>query len=98
MENISSSLEAINAKIEKLIHLHRSLLDQNKDLALEKQELMARVKNQEQEIKQLNENYRILKITKTLAEAAPNETNADARSKINELVREIDKCIALLNK
>lgn len=98
MENISSILETVNAKIEKLIHLHRSLAEQNRELMAGKQELLTKIKIQDQEIKQLNENLKTLKITKILAETATNEPNADAKSKINELVREIDKSIALLNK
>lgn len=97
MENISANLEALQNKIEKLIHLHRSASEKNKNLLSERQELLTKLKNNELVIHKLNENYQVLKITKVLAEA-PIGTNADARSKINELVREIDKCIALLNK
>ncbi len=96
MENISLYLDALHAKIEKLIHLHRSLSEQNNNLIAEKQELSVKIKNQEQEIKQLNENYKVLKIAKSMA--GETETNSDAKLKINELVREIDKCIGLLNK
>ena len=98
MENITSNLETISGKIEKLIHLHNSLKEQNQSLLIEKQELLKKINFQDKEINQLNENFKVLKITKVLAGTAPDEINADAKSKINELVREIDKCIALLNK
>lgn len=98
MENISSYIDGINTKIEKLVHLHRSLSEQVNNLTAEKQELVQKINSKDQEINQLNENFKILTITKTLAGASLDKENADAKSKINELVREIDRSIALLNK
>lgn len=97
MQNISPNLDAINEKIEKLIHLHRAQKEQNKLLSAQNDELLLKIKNQQQQIDQLEENFRLLKITKSLAGMQSVKDN-EARTTINELVREIDKCIALLNK
>lgn len=97
MVNILSQLEALNEKTEKLIHLHRLQKEQNRELLINNQNLQSKINSQQKEIDQLNENYRILKITKSLASTQEGKPS-DVRSKINELVREIDKCIALLNK
>ena len=46
-------------------------------------------------IKELEEKYKVLKIAKSI----DNKTNSfDQKIKINEMLREIDKCIGLLNK
>ena len=52
-------------------------------------------KNEEQNIiiNELKEKIKVLKIAKTVER---KEGIADAKLKINELVREIDKCIGLL--
>ena len=46
-------------------------------------------------IEQLKEKNRNLKISKSVS---LEEGNDDVKNKIDELVREIDKCIGLLNK
>jgi len=51
---------------------------------------------QQDQIKELHGQIEMLKMAKSLA-VADGETT-DAKLKINELVREIDKCISLLNK
>ncbi|MCX6251097.1 MAG: hypothetical protein NTX61_10140 [Bacteroidetes bacterium] len=49
---------------------------------------------QKTKINQLEEKIRILRLTKTIEK---KEGASEAKSKINELVREIDKCMGLLN-
>ena len=46
-------------------------------------------------IKELEEKYKVVKLAKSLNQE--NDKSTDIKLKINELVREIDKCIALLN-
>jgi len=50
-------------------------------------------------IDELKEKYNILKMTKKLETPSSNvkEDNKELKLKINEMLREIDKCMALLN-
>ena len=48
------------------------------------------------EYKELEQKYNNLKLAKVLA--SETEESHDARIKVNSIVREIDKCIALLNR
>lgn len=48
------------------------------------------------EFEALNRRYENLKVAKALAEGDPD--NQAAKLKINKIVREVDKCIALLNQ
>lgn len=56
--------------------------------------LRSKMIQQQEMLAQLEEQNQTLKIAKSLTDA---EDHSEAKMKINELVREIDKCIALLN-
>lgn len=59
-------------------------------------ELQKKLKIQQARISELEVKYANLKIAKTLL--AENEDAHDAKVRVNRIVREIDKCIALLNR
>jgi hypothetical protein len=65
-------------------------------LKLENQSLMAALNASKDKSKELEEKLRVLKLAKSFSET--NEKNLDIKQKINEFVREIDKCIVLLKK
>ena len=53
--------------------------------------------NLQNEINQLQEQVKLLKLAKQLEGESVKDTK-EVKLKINEMVREIDKCIALMNK
>ena len=59
-------------------------------------ELQKKLKLQQARISELEINYANLKIAKSLL--AENADVHDAKVRVNRIVREIDKCIALLNR
>jgi len=85
----------IAEKVKKLVTRHHSLMAENLALKEKQQQLKETLENQNKVIEQLEEKNRNLKIAKTVKLA---EGNSDVKNKIDELVREIDKCIGLLNK
>ncbi|MBI1267785.1 MAG: hypothetical protein GC193_10195 [Cryomorphaceae bacterium] len=92
----------MNRLVSDIKHHVSSLLDERLMLQSKIEELNAQVDdlrlslmNKEREIEALEESNKTLKIAKTLT---GTEEHSDAKQKINELVREIDKCIALLHK
>lgn len=94
MSNLASTAERLRLKIEKLVHLHIKLGQDNAKLTEERDALREKLREQESIITQLKEQGTIAK----LAQQLPGTTgNTDIKLKINELVREIDKCIAMLN-
>ena len=52
---------------------------------------------QQNEITALNDKIKMLKLAKNI-EGSGEEKNKDLKLMINEMVREIDKCVALINK
>ena len=87
-------INELNFKIDKLIKLYTSSLEQNRRLEKQLSELQSELEQLKGENKELNE-----KIKTTRVESAISGGNGsyEAKMRINQLVREIDKCIALLN-
>ncbi|TND08080.1 MAG: hypothetical protein FD123_2634 [Bacteroidetes bacterium] len=97
MKSISSIVRSLRPKIEKLLHLQEQLQKDNARLRNEKAGLEKEVSALKEAHKQLEDKYKALKIARAV-HGGPKESNLEIKLKINELVREIDKCIAQLNR
>ena len=85
----------IAEKVKKLITRHNNLIEENVELKEKQKSLKETLENQNNLIEQLKDKNRNLKIAKSVK---LEEGNGEVKNKIDELVREIDKCIGLLNK
>jgi hypothetical protein len=94
MKDVATLVSGLEYKLGKLIEQHHIQRAENKRCISEIQELKQVISEQKQHIRQIEDKVKILKIAKTLE---TKEGNVEAKLKINELVREIDKCIGLLN-
>jgi hypothetical protein len=83
-------------KVKQIIAKNELLKQEKHDLLLKIGDLEKTINQLHQENRLLEKKYENLKIAKILA-VSDNE-NIDAKSKIQSIVREIDKCIALLNQ
>jgi len=83
-------------KVKFLISQHEALKKEKRQLLEKISELEASVKNLQQENRALEMKYENLKLGRLMV--ASTDENKDAKGRIQKLVREIDKCIALLNK
>ena len=90
-------VENIEKKVSKLIQLYQSVQKEKEEIQTENNKLESDLFDKDETIKKLEEKIKLLRITKSVS-AQDNERNKESRQKINEYVREIDKCIALLNK
>lgn len=73
-----------------------ALKEQNELLLDDNEQLRKRFQQLSAELKDLEEKHRILKLAKSVA--VTDEKTLDIKTKINDFVREIDKCIAILSK
>ena len=96
MADLDVTLHSLQSKIEKIVHLYTKLQEDYSKMASESTELQKTIEQQKSAISNLEEKHKILKLAKTLNINENNST--ELKYKINELVREIDKSIALLNK
>lgn len=95
MSDTSKLVTDINNKVRKLISIQNSLKEQDSELKNKQEELKQIIEKQNKVIEQLKDKNRNLKIAKSVKQA---EGNSDVKIRINELVREIDQCIEILNK
>jgi hypothetical protein len=83
-------------KINTIIELLEHNKEQNIKLLKEKKELSDQLKLRSRAFEELEKKYETLKMAKVLK--VSDDEKHDAKIKVNRIVREIDKCIALLNK
>ena len=84
-------------KVEKLINLHKQLVNENQQLLDRQQELLQTVENQGQQINVLEEKNKVIKMAQAIS-GGNDQNTRDMKLKINEYIREIDKCLALINR
>jgi hypothetical protein len=89
-------LEGIKGKILSVKVLLKEQRDQNRELSVINQALQLEVQQKQSRINELEERNQKLALVKGIMAESGN--NDDARMQINRIVREIDKCIALLNR
>jgi len=95
MADVETLVSGIDYKIHRLIERLQSLQKESETQTKEIHELNQNREEQNQTIKELQEKVQILKTTKTLE---IKEGTVEAKAKINELLREIENCIGLLNR
>jgi hypothetical protein len=88
-------LGTLRSRIKELMNLLESEREESKKLKIENSHLLQLKAQHEKRINDLEHKNNTLKIAKLMA--LDDEEIHDARIKVNKMVREIDKCIALLN-
>lgn len=87
----------LRQRIKSIISLYEAQKSKNTELLKKNQELGERVINLETKLEDLDKRYDNLKTAKVLS-SLPGEGVHDTKLQVNRIVREIDKCIALLNR
>ena len=90
------TFEQLQSRIQQLIGMFEKEKSANEQLSRERSELQEQILLGHDRVKVLEENYNKLKISKALI--ASSDDVHDAKLKVNRMGREIDKCIALLNR
>ena len=85
----------VKNNLSLLISKQGRLEDDLKKLEQHLEQLQTQLFNANEKVQQLEEENRQLRLAKAVS--GVNEDSSEAKDKINELVREIDKCLALLN-
>lgn len=104
MDTLSEVVKSIKAKTEKMLALQQALRQENVQFQEQTKRLKSRVEELENANRKLEYQNKALLLAQSVAgsESSPGSENKDRnlaiKLKINELVREIDKCIAQLNR
>jgi chromosome segregation ATPase len=86
----------LNRKLDELFNRYNSLKSELSELIKQNVTLNARLQEREARLKELETKYERIKLSGALL--GEGENAHEAKKKINELVREIDRCVALLNR
>jgi len=96
MSSVADQLDSVLNKTARLIELCSALQEENgllhqENTSIKKQLDVSKNKNLE-----MDEKLRVLKLAKSIE--GTSEKSLDIKQKINDFVREIDKCVVLLKK
>jgi hypothetical protein len=95
-ELLKANLNGLERKILMLVSEHRGLKDELKGVKNENQQLKAALKSREEQIASFHNQ---LKITKIVDNINPEDGSVlELKRKVDEYIREIDKCIAHLSR
>jgi len=94
MSNFSDNLNKLEKDVIQLIEQRNKLKMQLQEALSTQADLKEKLSNQQKIEEELKEKNKILRI----AGGQKGEGNREMKLKINEIVREVDKCIAQLNQ
>ncbi len=94
MENLSDLVKGLDIKSRQLALRHKKLKDEIDQLLKKQLETDNNLIQQKQTILELEKQIQILTIAKSIP---TGKESSVAKKKINELLRELDTCIDLLN-
>ena len=94
MSEVDELISRIKNRIEQVIQGHNQMKADNQSLRDDVQGLKEQLSERDGQIRELNEKVQVLKVASSLK--GEGDDNRVVKLKINELVREIDKCIVLI--
>lgn len=97
-DKLSSELQALERKIHLLVKEHKSIKEENNFLKRENLEIKQVLHEKEDQINSFQNQIKISKIVDSIAVENDQEGAAELKIKINEYIKEIDKCIAHLSE
>ena len=86
----------LNSKLDELLNRYSDLKTEAEELRKGNEALNNLLQTRDERIKELETKYDRVKLTGALL--GEGENAVEAKKKITELVREIDRCVALLNR
>jgi regulator of replication initiation timing len=96
MSSVAEQLDSVLHKASRLIELCNALQEENELLKQENDAVKLALNASKIKNSDLDEKMRVLKLAKSIE--GTSEKTLDIKQKINDFVREIDKCVVLLKK
>ena len=95
MKDLTSSIESLGKKADGLIKAYRDHTERIAQLESDKDKLGLKVEGLNHELWRLREENKVLRMASAIK--GDEDRVSESKRRISQLVREIDKCIALLN-
>jgi len=93
MDELTLMLEGIQHKVKRLMVANKGLKEKINSLENERNTLLEQIESHKQQNKQMKDEMLHLQAVKSLG----GKDSLLAKQKVNELLREIDKCYELIN-
>ncbi|MFI3332043.1 MAG: hypothetical protein SNI51_05475 [Rikenellaceae bacterium] len=91
-----SIIKELEAQVELLVADHKRLSRLNRELEEQREKLIFQRRELQEQVTKLNSEISSLRLSEALS---GNGADRDrARARVNQLMREVDRCIALLNR
>jgi predicted RNase H-like nuclease (RuvC/YqgF family) len=97
-DKLSLELQSLERRIHLLLKEHKSMKEENSFLKRENQEVKQILHEKEDQINSFQNQIKISKIVDSIAVENDQESTAELKLKINEYIKEIDRCIAHLSE
>ncbi len=97
-QDVNKMIEELKSKVAVLMSLFSVQKSQNEQLKKENEELKKQIEQQQISIKGLEQKVNTLQLAKAVSGNSDEVSDTPARKYIEGIIREIDSCIALLNK
>lgn len=97
-DKLTTELQSLERKILLLVKEHKSLKEENQFLKNENRQVKGVLHEKEEQINSFKNQIKITKIVDNIAVDKDQESAAELKLKINEYIKEIDKCIAHLSE
>lgn len=91
-----SVISNLEARVRQLIEAHRRMAEHCAELEAQQETLRAEKRSLEGRVRELDAEVARMQLTEGLAGGSSNREKARAR--VNRLMREVDKCIALVGQ
>ncbi len=96
MESTKEKIEALKKLIKEQSQVHQGLLKQLDDEKKKHQQRVVDKQNLEIEVIQLNEQVKTIKLAQAI-QGSDDQSTVELKNQINRYIREIDKCLQLIN-
>ncbi|MDD2345550.1 MAG: hypothetical protein PHY85_05335 [Bacteroidales bacterium] len=94
-DDIANVIDGIEHKVHSLCLINKKIKHENEHLRNQIVELKTDIETTKEQLNELENKIKIIKLSKSIEN---KRELTDTKLKINELVREIDKCIQMLNQ
>lgn len=96
-QDVNKTIEELKSKMAILMSMYSVQKSQNGQLKKDNEELKQTINKQQNSIDELEQKVNTLQLAKAVSDSS-SSGDKSARKYIEGIVREIDSCIALLNK
>lgn len=96
MSELTNLLDVVQGQINELIAKNEATLNELDKLKQENSELSEAITQKDNELMKVREQLKVYKLAGSVS--VEKSDRSELRAQVNELVREVDRCIALLNK